>query len=314
MMYEKVEGTKLGNKVWKHTEENLIFVEKEEDAIIEERELSKILDDFEREMVVLIKILPDSVEVYCMSKTRTVRALEYVDYLVGAEGIAKGNETYAWGKVAKLILKLKETGKHIEIGDIFKERAQMYFQTCDSVFAKTYASENAVTEYPVYKKKNIPWAVVKTIDIAEPGKEILIRTLETVTGVRVKASPEMYVMIGILGEVYHITKEKFNSTYVESEEEVDIFEQMLEFIPAVEVVEDGSYVAIDTIAHLCYPKKGNGIYATQLTERTKVFPVNMEDYYVGKEGDYLVVRRDDLQDVYIIQKDIFEETYEKTEI
>ena len=33
---------------------------------------------------------------------------------------------------------------------------------------------------------------------------------------------------------------------------------------------------------------------------------------LGKAGDYLAVRMDDLHDIYIIEKSIFHKTYEKT--
>ena len=36
-----------------------------------------------------------------------------------------------------------------------------------------------------------------------------------------------------------------------------------------------------------------------------------EKYMLGKEGDYLAVRMDDLHDIYIIEKSIFQRTYEE---
>lgn len=37
------------------------------------------------------------------------------------------------------------------------------------------------------------------------------------------------------------------------------------------------------------------------------------DYFLGREGDYLVAREDDMMDMYVIQKEIFTQTYEKRE-
>ena len=36
-----------------------------------------------------------------------------------------------------------------------------------------------------------------------------------------------------------------------------------------------------------------------------------EKYMLGKEGDYLAIRQDNLHDVYIIEGTIFAHTYEK---
>lgn len=44
----------------------------------------------------------------------------------------------------------------------------------------------------------------------------------------------------------------------------------------------------------------------------KVFTAwDEEKYMLGKEGDYLAVRMDDLHDIYIIEKSIFQRTYEE---
>ena len=71
------------------------------------------------------------------------------------------------------------------------------------------------------------------------------------------------------------------------------------------------YISLDEAAHICYPSRGIGIYACELERRTKIFPVdNEEDYYLGRPGDYMAIRMDDFTDVYIIQREIFLQTYE----
>lgn len=49
-------------------------------------------------------------------------------------------------------------------------------------------------------------------------------------------------------------------------------------------------------------------------KNTKVF-TNWDPgkYMSGKEGDYIAVRKDDYHDVYIIEKSIFNKTYQKCE-
>ena len=42
----------------------------------------------------------------------------------------------------------------------------------------------------------------------------------------------------------------------------------------------------------------------------KVFGKGRGDYFIGKAGDYLAIRLDDLQDMYIIRREVFERTYE----
>lgn len=52
------------------------------------------------------------------------------------------------------------------------------------------------------------------------------------------------------------------------------------------------------------------IRARELTRRTKVFSVR-GDCFQGKPGDYLAAGTDDPADVYIVQGDIFQRTYER---
>ena len=57
---------------------------------------------------------------------------------------------------------------------------------------------------------------------------------------------------------------------------------------------------------------GDGIYAKEITGRVKIFTMwDQEKYYLGRPGDWLAVRADDPSDVYVIEKGIFEKTYEK---
>ena len=120
-------------------------------------------------------------------------------------------------------------------------------------------------------------------------------------------------MIGCMGEVYQIQQDKFNASYEISEEPLDIFAQMFEFIPAVERMDDNAYLPIDEIAKICYPKKDAGIWEKQLERRTRVFGKTVNDYFVADSGDYLAVRKDDPQDVYVIRKEVFGRTYVEKE-
>ena len=190
------------------------------------------------------------------------------------------------------------------------EQTDAYFSKTAVIYAdKEAAREEQIRQLPIYCKKQVPWAVVETLDIAKPGEKICIKTLENDTGLIIHADADLLIMIGCLGEVYEITRQKFENSYEKSDEQLDIFSQLLDFIPAVELPRTGEYKTIDELAYLCVPKPG-GIYAKQLQIRTKVFGKGRGDYFIGKAGDYLAIRLDDLQDMYIIRREVFERTYE----
>lgn len=250
----------------------------------------------------------------CLSGTKRVRALEFLDYLISDFGLAKGETNCACGRIAIAILKVKMA--ELDITDrlaYFMKLSGRYFAETVCLdageYAKTHIEE--IEDMPVYRKKRIAWAYVKSTDIVPTGKKLWIKSLENTSGFEMTASEDAYIMIGCRGEIYDIKKEKFEYSYDVTEDKLDLFEQMLDFLPAVETVPEGEYVALDEKANLCYPKSDAGIKACRLEHRTKIFPVGGHGtYHLGDAGDYMAVRLEDYTDIYVIQSDIFEKTYE----
>ena len=247
------------------------------------------------------------------SSIKEIQALEFMDYLVDDYVIVKGNVHKAQAVLETVFLQamLMEFEENT-IEGLLGKIVERYFTNCDCIYATEYAEKNqdGILKMPFYTKKKIPWAYVKITDVLQTGEKFYLKSIENQSRVLIEASEDIYVMIGQRGEIYHINKEKFEKTYEASEEYLDIFEQMLSYMPEIQRYEDGEFISLDEIAHLCYPKTSGGIYAIPLHCRTKVFnPYNNGQYFLGQEGDYLAIRKDDLQDIYIIQKDIFHESY-----
>lgn len=255
----------------------------------------------------------DEERLFFISKNSDIRALEFLDFLLADFALVKGNGYQAFSQISSAILKVQmaEEDSSGILGYIQKS-LQKYYEECDWIDAKAYGKQHEaeIVKRTLYEKKKIPWSFVKSTDVVPEGKRFLLKTLENTTGIVLTAEPDKYIMIGCKGEVYDISKEKFDKTYMASTEGLDVFHQMMDFIPAAEEAETGEYIPIDEMARLCYPREGGGIYAMPLERRAKVFRKDREeDYDLGCAGDYLAVRKDDLEDVYIIKKEIFEATY-----
>lgn len=274
----------------------------------------QLLTKMECDYLLLVSAWQVEIRLMFISNNKRVRAPEFLDALLAEYGLVKGDGFFASARVSSAILQAQISDMELSgIMEYFLKMVNAYFVESDWINAKQYSVEqrDSIINYDLYQKKRVAWAYVKTSDIVRAGKKILIKSLENESGTEITADENLYIMIGCRGEVYYIEKNKFESTYEVTEEKLDVFEQMLDFLPEVETVPDGEYISLDEMAHLCFPKRDNGIYARQLNRRTKVFPADENgDYFLGRPGDYMAVRADDLSDIYIIRRDIFGQTYE----
>ena len=85
-----------------------------------------------------------------------------------------------------------------------------------------------------------------------------------------------------------------------------------EYLPTIRDIDYGKSRELLPHAHSCVSIGTSEIYATELSKRTKIFTKwDPEHYYLGKPGDFMAVSLNDHSDVYIIERSIFSETYDK---
>jgi phosphoglycolate phosphatase len=121
------------------------------------------------------------------------------------------------------------------------------------------------------------------------------------------AGEDIYLMIGVQGEVYPILREKFEKSY---QPLADPYHEETEYIPALLNRGTGERREISSYAKTCLPKDSKWVRAKPLEKDTKVFTAwDIEKYFLGLKGDYLVANEGDFNDCYIVRKDIFLQTY-----
>lgn len=303
--------------------ESLIFLslDKPPQKQLLERDLSELKDSLDEigkadtELFLCIWKENDEFRSVFKSRSSRVRAMDFLNYVLSDVGLVKGDSVSSYGRIttASLLVRLGELGLN-DVSNYFMHMTLQYFEDCDLIIADEYSriNQNEILNMKQYRKKHVPWAFVRSADIAKSGTRIDIRTLENESGIDFTAGDDTYVMIGIQGEVYYISAAKFEKTYNETDEPFDIFTRMTMFIPEIKILPDGKYISIDEMARICYPKNTSKIYAQRLDRRAKVFPVyDRENYFLGFAGDYMAVRCDDLSDIYIIKRQIFLQTYEE---
>lgn len=303
-------------RVYRHLEEPLLVVEVKGELrdFVTSADLEGLKKSKDCQYILFVADNQTEIRLFFCSGKREIRALEFLDTLIPEFGLVKGSGECAEGQISAVILEVKMANDEIaDVIEYFLKQTMDYFTSCDSIEAEEYGRihKDDIMELQRYVKRKEGWAFVKSLDVAEKGTQIQIKTLENESGMLLTAEEDAYIMIGCRGEVYDMKRQKFEATYEATKEPLDVFERMLDFIPAVENASTGEYISLDELAHICYPKQGSGIYARKLSKRTKIFPAGgNREYFYGRPGDYMAIRADDLCDSYIIQGDVFERTYE----
>lgn len=133
-----------------------------------------------------------------------------------------------------------------------------------------------------------------------------MRTLES--DVDILASENVYIMIGIQGEVYPFERATFEASYAAKNAPVTL---LAEYTPRVYLSASEQNFEILERAKGCVAHSHVSVRATPTTKPTKVFTKwHDAGYFAGQPGDYLVLKESDPHDVYLVKSDIFDRLYE----
>ena len=236
----------------------------------------------------------------CVAETK---ANELAAFICNGVGNGGGHLNKAGGFISAELFEKNNRGK--SIGDFLKKRMEDYLKAYEVIYASSYDID--VSDMIRYEKMDVTVGYVKAVWVMKEGTPILVRTLEG--DVDLIVENDLYLMVGVEGEVYPIREEKFNKSYKLCDETPEI---ETEYTPTV---RDNIYGDVYDLTEYMKPCKATGgtrIRAKKLDHGVKVFTAwDTEKYYRGEPGDYLVVREDDLHDIYVVRGNIFEKTYEQ---
>lgn len=239
---------------------------------------------------VLFSVVNGGIKLSVRSCSREIMANELAAFLCEGCGSGGGNLEKAGGF-------LKNTEEHLI--SRLKEYAV--------AFDKIYAGETPVdfASMKRYRKLPIEIGFAKSTDLFRDGTKLTVRTMEG--DIDLTAKENIYIMIGIEGEIYPILREKFEKNYQVLDKK---YEPVSEYPPTVIDRYSGEKHSILSCAKVCVPTNEKIIKAKQVEKRTKVFTYwDAEKYFSGKPGDFLAANENDLQDCYIVNERIFYKTY-----
>lgn len=230
-----------------------------------------------------------------------VAANDLAAYITEKIGNGGGHNDKAGGYISEADYKRKYNNLGIET--YFFERVNQYYQSFDVVYAKDGVVDRA--GFTLYRKNKIVCGYVRTTDLFDNGTECKVRTYEG--DVFITSSDDLYLMIGFSGEVYPIEKNVFERKYDTLDGE---YTKEFEYAPSVRNLHNDEIYDLMPFAKKCICKDEAKIYAKQLLKAVKVFTRwDYEKYMMGEIGDYICYTANDENDIYIINKDIFKETY-----
>lgn len=248
----------------------------------------------------------DGYKLSVRSCVKEVNASELAAYLTEGIGSGGGHFEKAGGFISMKLYEEKYPTLHAE--GYFNNRMTQYFDSFAIIYAKDYQAD--LSEMKRYTKKKIPIGYVKADEVLPVGTPITIRTLEG--DVEITVREDLYIMIGIKGEVYPNWKKNFEKAYQATQEPYAYESKTTEYVPVIKNRQNGSNLPLTDYAKVCVPTGEVHIWAKPLERGVKVFTEwDKEKYMLGRPGDYLAVKCDDLQDVYVVEKDIFAETYDE---
>ncbi len=257
---------------------------------------------------VVYNLLPSGIKYSVRSCIKEVKACELAAFLAENLGGGGGHLVKAGGFLKKDLL--VKAGVRFEKEDITRfitARMNAYFDETTILYAEKYKAN--LVEFARYKKKRFRVGFVRACDIAEPGTKVMIRTLEG--DIDVEITEDLYIIINVNGEIYPIQQAKFERSYEVTDAPYTF---PGEYQPNVIDNATGEHIPLLPFARSCESVGGDGIYAKEIHGRVKVFTRwDPDKYYLGRTGDYLAVRADDVSDVYVIEGRIFQKTYEKCE-
>jgi len=247
----------------------------------------------------------DGYKISVRSCIKEVNASELAAFMTEDVGSGGGHYEKAGGFISKRLYDEKYKSLHPE--GYFNNRMLEYFDSFDLIYAKDYCAD--ISGMKMYQKNKLPLGYVNMWEVLPLGTPITIRTLEG--DVDMVVEPDLVVMIGIRGEVYPNSGEKFKRSYTAVDREyVYECDTDMKYIPTIKVRSTGENLVLTDYAKACVPSGTIKIYAKPLLKGVKVFTAwDKGKYMLGKPGDFLAVRNDDMHDVYVIEKKIFAKSY-----
>ena len=195
-----------------------------------------------------------------------------------------------------------DSAKH-SISNIIRERMADYFENSDIIRASITNIDTSKMKR--YERSSIVLGYVEAKQLIPAGNMAIIRTLFGDNTVEI--NDNTILIIDYSGNVFPISKEKFNSNYTVTRKK---FRPEFDYVPTIKNADTGKVMQLLPLAKSCTSTGELNIFAKKISKTTKLFPYwDSEKYMLGQKGDYIAVSIENKHNVFIIEKNLFKKTY-----
>lgn len=245
--------------------------------------------------------LPAGLKLSIRSTAREVMANELAAFLTKEAGSGGGGIEKAGAYLS--FVGIEKTAPGMAPDDYLKARIRRYQENYDLIYCERHDLDFSTAGR--FVKLRRPLGFARSTDFFPENAHICVRTLEG--DIDMVASGDVYIMIGVENEVYPIVREKFEREY---EMLPDAYVSTAAYPPSIIDVMRGKRCSLLPFIHTCVPRETKRIRAMPLKKDAKVFADwDKERYFLGRAGDYLAVPEENHNDVYVISRKIFPQTY-----
>ena len=263
------------------------------------------------DVCLVYSVLEYGVKYSVRSDTPEVRADEFAAYIAKNIGSGGGHVDKAGGFIQNELLsqnyksyaQASPRERIAAVTPILRDRMHQYYEESDIIYAgKTKVKKTGMKEY---EKLPVKQGYAVPSEFLPLGTKILVRSMEGDLSLVVEE--DTVIMIGIRGEVYPTKQETFKTNYKKLKGKYNL---KLEYSPTIKKIVSSETIDLAPYAHMCISTGGNHIMARPLKKAAKVFTKwHKNEYLKGEPGDYLAYKTSDPDDIYIIGKDFFAQSY-----
>lgn len=253
--------------------------------------------------------VPGGIKYSVRTLLREFKASEVAAWLAGGElGSGGGHFDKAGGYISAQRFAFACPG--VTVAEYFARRIKEYlagYAVLDCTQGEPDISVVAdVASIRSYEKTPVSLAYVPCAELLEAEAATLdIRMFEG--DITIEADAETYLMVGLEGEIYPISRAKFEQTYTPLDANVLM---NFEYPPAVLAGDNGQRIELSRLARACEGRGGGAACAVLLRRGVKLFTRwDTENYIKGEPGDWLIWAENDPLDIYVVTARMFPRLY-----